>query len=196
MKKISIMLVLSVIASILFCGCSSSDNKNTSSDTSSDSAAYEDTSVQSVQSSFDGNYISDDEAISLFARYMTELYFDSLEDYSKNFTDDSDKELISQSYNALHKGMEYADQRCIAKDNGVYYFLFKLSEEDQVQASLIPLYYKDERFYAKLNSDTINKGNEIMQDYICRDCEGKGTIIKDGMNTICDTCEGFGIIFS
>ena len=168
MKKISIMLVLSVIASILFCGCSSSDNKNTSSDTSSDSAAYEDTSVQSVQSSFDGNYISDDEAISLFARYMTELDFDSLKDYSKNFTDDSDKELISQSYNALH----------------------------QVQASLIPLYYKDERFYAKLNSDTINKGNEIMQDYICRDCEGKGTIIKDGMNTICDTCEGFGIIFS
>lgn len=191
MKKITAIILAAAASILMLCGCgnsdSSKDSSSASSTGSSTQSAQPETQEQSVDSKYDAK----------FAELIDSFDYSSYESFEKNFTKDSNKDYIKQSYESLKQGFLYEGQVCIGIDKGIYYYLFRMTVNETTQASLVALEYNDneDRFYVKMNSDIVSKGNELMQKYICTECSGTGTLVSDGENVQCSNCYGFGILF-
>ena len=190
MKKLTVIVLAAALSMLMLCGCNKSDG---SSDNSSQS------STQASQTSQTGSKgeSSASEYDQKFAELLNSFDYSSYESFAKNFTADSNEEYVKMSYDSLKSGILYKDQCCIGIDNGVYYYLFLATINEVTQPSLVALEYNtdEDRFYVKMNDETVQKGNEFMTPLICTECSGRGYTEVSGEQQQCTNCYGLGVLF-
>ena len=187
MKKITAVILAVALSVLMLCGCNKSDGSSDNSSQSSTQASQTGSEGESSVSKYDLK----------FAELLNSFDYSSYESFAKNFTADSNEDYMKQSYEALKSGLLYRDQCCIGIDKGVYYYLFLATINEITQPSLVALEYNanEDRFYVKMNDETVQKGNEFMTPLICTECSGRGYTEESGEQHQCTNCYGLGVLF-